>query len=132
MSCQPPTAAQPKEEEDFSWDDAEADNETEPTTQEATPKIAQTESAAPAETAAGSKEPVAPTVTVPTAAATTSPTVDSASTSRRQSEESYDIVSETSAGNGAAKMTAVTKDKVTSPLKESKQEDTDGEDSDWE
>lgn len=75
---------------------------------------------------------MAPIVTVPAPVATASPVVESASTSRRQSEESYDIVSETSAGNGAAKLTAVTKDKTTSVPKESKQEDTDGEDSDWE
>ena len=51
-------------------------------------------------------------------------TADSAVTSRRESEESYDIVSEQSGGNGAQK-----KQK---PTAESKQDDTDGDDSDWE
>jgi hypothetical protein len=47
-------------------------------------------------------------------------TAESDSTSRRQSEESYDIISEQSGGNGAKKPA------------ESKRENTDGDDSDWE
>lgn len=51
-------------------------------------------------------------------------TAESATTSRRQSEESYDIVSEQSGGNGAQKTQKASVEK--------KQEDTDGDDSDWE
>jgi hypothetical protein len=103
-------AAQPKEEEDFSWDDAEVDEKE-------TPKMPSAPTPEPVKLPNdGQTAKVEPAVASPAAA-----TVESASTSRRQSEESYDIVSEQSGGNGAKK-----------PVSESKREDTDGDDSDWE
>jgi hypothetical protein len=119
------SAAQPKEEEDFSWDDAEA--ETEPDVQEATPRVNPTTTFTPVKTTEAIADVAVQAPTSTTDAAAVSPVVESVSPSRRQSEESYDIVSETSGGDG-------TRNKGTpeTPVARAKQEDTDGEDSDWE
>lgn len=118
-------ATQPKEEEDFNWDDGEGDEEG--------PK-----SAKPVEPASTSikSDPVTPKVpqlALPTPAATSgaedplpSPSLESADTSRRESEESYDIVSEQSGGNGRKKVSPTMMTATAT-----KEEESD-EDSDWE